>query len=777
MAGDDDEFGSADELDALSLDKICELESQAFASTQHRRNSNAPPDANTQAPPQPALPPSEYDFPDADSIQLDGQPLLAKLPAENVTGPLQRFGGSPTVTATTRRTAQDLAANQREHFYKHRLNRHARNSNYDLGVTAPSSVPPLLSADDLANAGREKLKAKIDELVEAIANVNQIKNEAESQALKRAGEAALVRVKLEKADKVHVAEIISMQRTHKEQVAALETQIKVLTREAERLKSEYGFMEHDLRTEASKAKSRRNLKDGTAHGNSGKQQATTPKRNRRHEFGDGFDDGGVKEVSPSKSRDKSRNGTPRQGAKRKRNAIEASPAKPLPLSEPQQPQVPDDESIIMPDAERDVPASASKSDARFKLLQRLMNHRPAGLRVRTFEAFTRFAFPSLPGRLLSSVIYDGISLYHDESSDFPLHFCRILLSIWDRCAQEDYYEPLHLILDTLQFVLAFEPLEKTASLAGEIVPLAQTSANLVVWTSLDNPELKQHIDLQECLCLMLTVSRSCARDVEATTRFWSLISRDFIRALFKSPFLSTLSLTVQLLATSITPTSVGPIPDYDPADLPANSANLNKAITATDHLTSLLRETPDVVPSQPALWSFRLTLLHTFSAFLQSPAAAATLATHKYFLGRLFVCLNDAVATLYATAPRTPLAATLGRIANLGTRIAFILITDPATRDLVDRHDRLHAVHGASHAHLVALTRLAFVDVDADADVIDDGDDGGPAAAGGFGGARVLEAGIEEEVVDMAHQLLDQFLSPSEGVELMKVFSSARTVM
>ncbi|OMP82195.1 hypothetical protein BK809_0006505, partial [Diplodia seriata] len=610
-------------------------------------------------------------------------------------------------------------------------------------------------------------------LQRAIEDVNKSKQEAEAQAQRRAGEAAILRGKYERADKEKVAKLASMRTACTEKVANLEAQIEGLKREIEKLKTQYQFQEVELRAEAGKPKSRRNLKDGAANSKTGKPQATTPKKNRIAEYGDGFDDGGVMEISPSKSREKSRNGTPRQGAKRKRNAMEASPAKPLPLSEPQQPQVPEDESIVMPDAEQhdDILANVSKTDGKFKLLKRLMNHRPAGLRVRTFEAFTEFAFPSLPDRLLSSVIYDGISLYHDESSDFPIHFCRILLSVWNRCAQESYYQPLHVILDTLQFVLSFESLEKTASLAEEIVPLAQSSASLVVWTSLDNPELKQHIDLHECLCLMLTVSRSCVYDVGATTRFWSLVSHDFIRALFKTPFLSTLSLTVQLLATSVTPTIFGPIPE----ELPAYRANPNKEVTALDYLVAFLQEAPPVVPSQPALWSFRLTLLHAFSAFLPSPAAAAALATHRCFVGRLFILLNDAVATLYATAPRTPLAATLARVANLGIRVAFVLLTEPATRALVDRHERVAAVQGATHAHLVGLTRLAFVDVDADADVVDDGDDGGPAAAGGFGGARVLEAGIEEEVVDMAHQLLDEFLSPAEGEELVKVFSTART--
>jgi len=39
-----------------------------------------------------------------------------------------------------------------------------------------------------------------------------------------------------------------------------------------------------------------------------------------------------------------------------------------------------------------------------------------------------------------------------------------------------------------------------------------------------------------------------------------------------------------------------------------------------------------------------------------------------------------------------------------------------------------------------------------------------------FSDALVLEEGIEEEVVDAAHQLLDEYLTPEEGVALLEVF-------
>lgn len=637
----------------------------------------------------------------------------------------------------------------------------------------------------MAGATEDELRRKIQELEDANAALTRAKSRAEAEAQLKAGEVTIVRGNLDRATKEHVTHLARLLQEHAEAIQKLRDELHAMRRDRDEKDSLNKFLDHELKVEGGKPKQpRRTLKDGTARG----QAASTPKKNRTVPFGDGFDDGDVVMVSPSKSRDKSRTGTPRQGSKRKRNAVEASPSKPLPILEA---QAADDELAAPPymESENDIFTDTGKDDGKFKLLKRLMNHQPAGMRKRTFDAFAHYHFPSWPERPLSSIIYDGISLYRDESNDFTTHFCRILLSLWDRCAQEKYYLPLHLIIDTLQFILAFGTLEKTAALADEIVPLAQSSSLLVAWTSFDNPDLERYIDLQECLSILLTVARSCAHDEETITRFWTLISRDFLRAILKSPMLSTLTLTLQLLATSVTSTSFGPIPDFSPTDPPPDLNQLlpNDPITLVDHLTLFLHDLPSSTPAGPALpppprsslWSFRLDVLQTISSFLPSPAAAAALAKHRYFLGRLLHLINYALSSLYSTAPRTPLATVLSRIVNLATRIAYTLMMDETTKPLIDRKEKLDAVQGASHAHLVALTRLAFVDLEDG--VVESEELVGVGYASfyapqGFGsGARILEAGIEEEVVDMAHGLLDEFLSPQEGEELLKVFSTART--
>ncbi|KAH7052179.1 hypothetical protein B0J12DRAFT_660764 [Macrophomina phaseolina] len=793
MASDRDEYGWDDGLDDLPDDALREAETQALLSTQRRDQSRAPPSASahaTQAPLHGDPPSSDYAH-DADEIQLNGETVAPGPPKTTPAGPSSRLGANnPTRNHTnTRRTFQDLAADPSQGPYSHRLARYGSNSNYN--ISRPSAAPSQ-AAPSWADAGPDELRRRIQDLEASIADLVRAKDHAETQARAKAGEVTIVRTNWEKANKEHAVTVARMLQAHTNDTQMLTEKLNAQKKLLERIESENKFLEQEVKVEAGKAKhAQRTLKDGVPNGNATKGQApaTTPKKNRIAPFGDGFDDGDVVMVSPSKSRDKSRAGTPKNGSKRKRNAMEASPSKPLPLMEVQAAE----ERIVAPpdiDLEEDVSVGTGKDDQKFRILKRLMNHRPAGVRERTFEAFTKHAFPSSPRRLLSSIIYDGISLYRDESDDFVTHFCRILFSLWGRCAQENYWVPLHLIIDTLQFILAFEPLEKTTLLADEIVPLAQSSALLVAWAPLDDTTLKQHIDLQECLSLLLTLARSCAHDEESIARFWTQISRDFVRAVLKSQSLSTLTLMLELLATSVTSTSFGPIPDFSASEPPPdlNHSLPNDPVTLVDHLTLFLHSLPNPAPrsafpapSRPALWTFRLNVLRTISSFLPSPAAATALARHRYFLGRLLHLLNRALSSLYSTAPRTPLAGTLSRIVNLTTRIAYSLMMDETTKPLIDRKEKLNAVPGTTHAHLVALTRVAMVDTD---DAVVEPEQSVGVGYGSFSapppsvfasGVRVLEAGIEEEVVEMAHALLDEFLSPEEGEELVKVFSTART--
>jgi hypothetical protein len=63
---------------------------------------------------------------------------------------------------------------------------------------------------------------------------------------------------------------------------------------------------------------------------------------------------------------------------------------------------------------------------------------------------------------------------------------------------------------------------------------------------------------------------------------------------------------------------------------------------------------------------------------------------------------------------------------------------------------KLHAVHGGYHKFLVSLTRVAFSE------------------------QMVFEAGIEDEVAEAAHGILDNVLGPEDGEAIMSAIETPR---
>lgn len=73
-------------------------------------------------------------------------------------------------------------------------------------------------------------------------------------------------------------------------------------------------------------------------------------------------------------------------------------------------------------------------------MQRVFNHRLRRGQDRTFEAVTKLAFLSAPGRPFSSILLDGLSLLSvkKDIEHFPAKFAEIILSIWSQCIEEKH---------------------------------------------------------------------------------------------------------------------------------------------------------------------------------------------------------------------------------------------------------------------------------------------------------------------------------------------------
>lgn len=171
-----------------------------------------------------------------------------------------------------------------------------------------------------------------------------------------------------------------------------------------------------------------------------KSPVTTPRKNRGYAFRDGFEDEEM--LSPSKP---GKNKTPtKAGVKRKRSIMD-SPQMALPMSQPR--RTPADLKPIQV-VDEALLEKLWKEDDRFDFFKAVVAHRPAPGAERTLEALTGFSFPSSPRTTLSSFFLDKVTLLQSTAakSEFSAGVCRVLLSIWSRCLQENSVSLHHNVL-------------------------------------------------------------------------------------------------------------------------------------------------------------------------------------------------------------------------------------------------------------------------------------------------------------------------------------------
>lgn len=601
------------------------------------------------------------------------------------------------------------------------------------------------------------------------------------------------------------------EKAYAEERARYLAQVKDLERRLEHVNAANQFLENDIKQEAGKSRQKtRTLKDGSGNASKGPAGLATPRKNKTAYVGDGFDDGDMIMVSPSKPR--SKQSTPKQGSKRKRTVGE-SPGKPLPLSENALTKSLDSPSIQEPESHDNILVEFEKDDDKFRVglssratslllylpiqfLKRLLNHRNPKFGSRFLETMATFALPSNQNQPLSSMIYDGLALHRSDLQDLQTHVCCILASIWEKCVQELYvsllvnhdyraltlqYSPIAPLIDVILFILAFEPLQKAVGLAETLVPLVINSTK----ASLDSESGPSHEEttISSCLSLLLFLTRNAAQTEETVATVWKLIPHDFpllVLNLRRPRPLHDLDMMLRILATSNTSISFGPIAFVSTSETQAYASKLLDylVILLTNRGTSAVQRSM----SKEGLIRLRLSLLQTFSAMIASPAGSRSLALHPLFVGNLILLLNDSLDGLYVTTPGIPIRETFVNIVNLATRVLYTLVTSENTKHLIDRRAKLAAVPGAGHKHLVGLTRLAFLELDenepdASATSLPGDADEGPSVFSRWNLGSVLEFGIEPEVSDMAHAILDEFLSPEEGEILVRVFSSGKSAV
>lgn len=609
-----------------------------------------------------------------------------------------------------------------------------------------------------------------------------------AQAYAKAGEIAIVRANQEKLSMEYEQKLSSLQEQYKQEAAKHRTEMEASKKDREKMETNNKFLEHDLAQEANRARSSKVLgKGGYSSQQRGRTVAsptTTPKKAANLPFRDGFNDDEVMVVSPSRSKEKSKSGTPRAASKRKRPEQERSPANQLSFNESEgaatisaqntPPSALDTELALR--AKEEIP------DERFDLVQLVLEHRLEDDR-RTIEHLNKFSFPSTPEVSISSHVYDALGPPNSsEDAPYSTQILVEILHLWLRCLQEQLHQPVAALMDLFKDVLMECDDQISASMATRIIPIAVQTADLVAtpkaraWTNPTmnegpSPEIQKLISPLKCLALLHLVTLNCFEMPEVKEAFWSSMEQDFVLIMLHKaqPIADSITM-LQLLDSSVLVESFGTITAAaDGADPATRQRQKQNEYNLVSRLANLLVDrrdqqdlgidvshTPHALSSDDSdedhfntvsAYDLRLAAIGLLSRLCSTQHGGTLLASHRTATGRLVRLLHESLVSMYNCDPHSH-ASAVACVNHSVMLLAHLCFTYSETLDL---RNKLAAEPGGHHKHLVSLSRVAFVS-----------------------GESEIEEGVWSETSEAAHRMLDEFLSPEEGEAVVRVFSSGR---
>ena len=591
-------------------------------------------------------------------------------------------------------------------------------------------------------------------------------NDATSTVLAQKGEIAVIRANQNDASKTFDRRLAALKKSIEEDAMKNQARLDAVNSESKRILSENQFLKHNLTEEVDRVKNlQRNLKERSKEGQS---PLSTPKKNRTLPLRDGFNDVELVVKSPAKSGRKSGPTTPSAGTKRKRRPTMNSPVPALNLSQgivedPHQGEIPNRPENKAPDQPKVV---IMRDNEGLNFLQRLLNCRVAPGGKRMLEVFADLSLPSDNSQLFSSIFVERTACLSGKT--LPPELTKVLISLWSSSLNEKYYQALPVLVDIVSFILhlnssivapfviedLLKVLQRTIELNG--IPRFQHSpvSHLASGNSKQTPKSKLvEVDETACLELLYITACACAHTEKHLKHLWQIVSPDLVLMMLNSSqLIPNIVLMLDILATSILPTTFGTIVASE-----ADQAAIEKHII--NRVTWLLWEKPRVDEGDKPylrreICEFRLevmSLLSLLSFASPHPHDDATrhsstvLARHPTAIARIFRCMYDELDALYTHPPEHELHA---RLVNEGARIVHHLLRLHGGE--IDLSQKLSTINGGVQKHRVVLTRLAFSE------------------------GLLLEAGISDETVVMAHDMLEQAVTPEEAEALMDVFNSSR---
>ncbi|KAG5921457.1 hypothetical protein E4U42_005839 [Claviceps africana] len=606
----------------------------------------------------------------------------------------------------------------------------------------------------------------------------------ESELHAARGEASIIRAKSLKAQQEYDGHIERLQKLNAEQLEKQTRMVEAAVAAEKSANTELQFLQQDMREVHGRARRR------DASGGGG---VTTPRKGAKSRgFADGFDEMDVAlALSPTKGQGRGKSSgsvaatvgerTPSKGKRKRPTADSPVPA----LETTNDVVMSDDHGQELPAVSVPVPApmpAPSASAAPFEFLQLVLDHGTFHQQPPTFDTLSRFTFSSEPERTFSSMIFEKLPLMGNPHRPMQLlvDFAELIVSLWARCVDEEVWEPVKYLVALISFTLDLH----TTSVAPLIVPNCVPVALATLFTVADarrrlpdgslanSPEYgfyEERIDTGQLLSLLYVLATSCSMaPTEAengfaftSVGFWRLVSLDMVLLLLtpkQKP--SDVIGMLDLLATSVLPASIGPVSaDTDVCDI---------AKATIERVSAKLTEQGRIPMTPGQRRSIRLAALRTLIAFSTSPFGALELASHGNAIPRLVHCLSAAIDELYdqpiPPSVLPPLSESLGSalrphestasadlylVISQSVLLVHRLVTHPATANLAEVPQKLSMSHGGSQRYLLSLGRLAFAEED-----------------------LVIEAGIEGEVVEAAHELLELAVTPDEGETISAAFGA-----
>lgn len=474
----------------------------------------------------------------------------------------------------------------------------------------------------------------------------QDKNKSlEQETRSKNGEISILRGKMAKSEKEYERTQAMKERSHAEQLAKLQKDREAAEIAARNAAIERDFTKQDLFEETERVRKLNKAK------NSKDVQVTTPKKAKPMPFRDGFDDDEIEMLSPSKispsKLQKRQPGTPSRAAKRKRKANDSPSASALDIVPvPDQPLLPAkipllDESIL----ERLV-----LQDDRSDFLAAMLDHRPNRDHLRTLEALGKYALPSSPNESFSSLILGEIPRIGAKRpiSEVPSEFCLLLIQLWSKCMDQEFYTPIYLFVDILTFALELKTFSVIPHIIDTLIPLVQRAADLVAiprFSHKSSEPFDKDINVSNCLALIHLAALGCVPEHDHITRFWKLMRWDFVLfILSQNQPVTDFEWMLRILSTGILKDSFGSNSDNDPRFRAISNAG--HIIERLSHpLFEVLMSISGV--DADIILELRTQIILLMTGMTRSPYAGNALVSHPNAIGRIVSLISDELDGLY----------------------------------------------------------------------------------------------------------------------------------